>query len=157
MGLNKGPFVVVDTVSVLDPYGWEGSITLLLDNVIITPIPVTLLSVDVCVRQPERTQVLLDSFFQNAITISGGDGVIGVRYQLQRNDTPIAEINDEMDYADVNDGRHTNFPDFPLVDKTPNRGINKYQLKVVQLAISVPALNSIYIGSRSLKATVIPL
>ncbi|MDP5274020.1 hypothetical protein [Chengkuizengella axinellae] len=110
-----------------------------------------------CVRQPERTQVLLDSFFQNAITISGGDGVIGVLYQLQRNDTPIAEINDLMDYADVNDGRHTNFPSLSLVDKTPDRGINKYQLKVVQLILSIPVLNSIYVGSRSLKATVITL
>ncbi|NDI34641.1 hypothetical protein [Chengkuizengella sediminis] len=159
MGLNKGPFVAADTVSVLNPYGGTGSITLAADGD--SEIVAT---VDVCVTQPEKTQVSLDSMTQIAVTRLSptSDPVIlnvsvtfEVRYEILRNGNVIATINDEMDYEAAGEGRHTNFPNFPILDDNPNAGINTYDLKVTRVSTSV--VEDIFVASRSLKATVMGL
>ncbi|MFS1512532.1 hypothetical protein VQL36_08865 [Chengkuizengella sp. SCS-71B] len=153
MELEKGPFVVAQSVSVDDPYDDTDP------NVIILPIdgsPVDVLTVDVCVKQPQKTQVSLDSMGQIAAFIaSAGANSFEVKYEILRNNNSIAIINDEMDYQGANERRHTNFPNFPVVDNNPNAGINTYVLQCTQVSASGPSL--IAVGSRSLKATVFTL
>ncbi|NDI33617.1 hypothetical protein [Chengkuizengella sediminis] len=152
MGLNKGPFVVADTVSVEgSPYTMqtEGVVSLPSDG---TPIDV--LSVDVCVH---GSQVCIDSMIQVAVGMSNfGNTTFSVKYDILRNGDCIATINDEMDYEAVPaDGRHTNFPSIPVVDENPVSGLNKYVLRCTnQSPLPFP---NVFIGSRSLKASVIPI
>ncbi|MDP5273244.1 hypothetical protein [Chengkuizengella axinellae] len=150
MGLNKEVFIVAKSVSVVDPYDDSDP------DVIQLPVDgsfVDVLSVDVCVKNSKRTQVSLDSFAQIAMT--GGDGaggatLLSVTYEILRSNTILATINNTMDYASVNLGRHTNFPNFPVVDEEPNVGINTYILR----CSSGGGPN---VASRSLKAIVITL
>ncbi|MFS1513385.1 hypothetical protein VQL36_13205 [Chengkuizengella sp. SCS-71B] len=150
MEMKKGFFVVADTVSVLDVYNTSDP------NVInLTPAnPSAVVStVDVCVKQPQKTQVSIDTMAQIAVlglTLMGQ--TFEVTYELLRNDTVIATINDEMDYESVVQGRHTNFPSFPLVDDNPIAGLNTYDIRCT--SVTRPTLGFVLIGSRSLKATV---
>ncbi|MFS1511737.1 hypothetical protein VQL36_05460 [Chengkuizengella sp. SCS-71B] len=157
MGLNKGPFVVAQSFSVENPYGGEGSIELPFPDP--DEVPVVVATVDVCVQQPQKTQVSIDSMTQIAVIGNPGLDSISfeVKYEILRNGTTIATINDEMDYAKPNsiEFRHTNFPNFPLVDEDPDPGINKYDLRCTFLSFF--GVNSIFAGSRSLKATVITI
>ncbi|MFS1512501.1 hypothetical protein VQL36_08705 [Chengkuizengella sp. SCS-71B] len=148
MGLKKGPFVVADTVSVDDPYGGEGTIVLPVQ--IATPVA----TINFCVKNPQKTQISLDSMVQIAVlAISTGVARdFAVTYEIIRNnETTIALINDEMDYLAVNEGRHTNFPNFPVLDNNPSAGINTYELVCTRTAGSKL---TIFAGSRSIKATV---
>ncbi|NBI28222.1 hypothetical protein [Chengkuizengella marina] len=149
MGLKKVPFVVDNTVSVDDPYNFgDPKVILLLDD------PTVVLSVDVCVKQPQKTKVLLDSMAQIAVRDGGIPISFEVSFELLRNGTRIALINDEMDYVPAGStGRHTNFPNLPLVDNDPSPGINKYD--VVCTLVSNISGASIFVGSRSLKATIV--
>ncbi|NBI27804.1 hypothetical protein [Chengkuizengella marina] len=153
MGLKNDPFVVADTVSVLDVYNTSDP------NVInLTPAnPSAVVStVDVCIKQPQKTQVSIDSMAQIAVlglTMMGQ--TFAVTYELLRNDTVIATINDEMDYESVVQGRHNNFPNSPLVDDNPIAGINTYDLRCT--SVTRPTVGFVLIGSRSLKATVFTL
>ncbi|NBI28227.1 hypothetical protein [Chengkuizengella marina] len=154
MGLEKGPFVVDNTVSVLDPYGGEGSIILVQSGMsVTTPIPVV--SIDVCVKHPQKTKVSLDFLSQVAIEDMDVATSFGLLFELQRNSIVIATINDEMDYVPAGSkGRYTNFPNFPLVDDEPDTGMNKYVLILNGLSFLGTENIAMYIGSRSLKATV---
>ncbi|MFS1511919.1 hypothetical protein VQL36_05715 [Chengkuizengella sp. SCS-71B] len=154
MGLKKGAFVVDDTVSVDDPYDTTDPNMIQLD----TNDPITVATVDVCVEQPQRTQVSLDSMAQIAVAnINTGATSLTfeVKYEIIRNGTTLAIINDEMDYVPTgtfpDGGRHTNFPNFPILDNNPIGGINTYDL--VCTNVSGPSLT--FVGSRSLKATVL--
>ncbi|MFS1512529.1 hypothetical protein VQL36_08845 [Chengkuizengella sp. SCS-71B] len=151
MGLKKGPFVVAQTFSVLDPYdpADENIIVLLSDGdfeIVAT--------VDVCVTQPKKTQICIDSMAQ--IAVISEDSTFELTYELLRNGIVIATINDEMDYEPPlgTDGRHTNFPNFPLVDNKSSAGINKYELRVTRVSTSGAEDLVVFVGSRSLKATV---
>ncbi|NDI33442.1 hypothetical protein [Chengkuizengella sediminis] len=152
MGLKKEPFVVAETFSVLDPYDPASENIIVLSNDGDFEIVAT---VDVCVKQPQRTQVSLDSFAQIAVEPGADDDpqTFEVTYELLRNGDPIVTIDDEMDYVHAGTGRHTNFPNFPLVDNNPSAGINRYDL--VCTRISGPSF--IFVASRSLKATVFTL
>ncbi|MFS1511342.1 hypothetical protein VQL36_02720 [Chengkuizengella sp. SCS-71B] len=154
MGLKQKPFVVCDSVSVLDPYGGEGSIILVQSGMsVITPL--TIVSIDVCVRQSQKTKVSLDFLSQAAIEDMGLATSFGLVFQLQRNGIVVATINDEMDYVPAGStGRYTNFSNFPLVDDEPDTGINKYELILNGLSFTGTENIGMYIGSRSLKATV---
>ncbi|NDI35653.1 hypothetical protein [Chengkuizengella sediminis] len=152
MGLKKGPFVVADTVSVDgDPYSstTKGVIEL-------GPSPEIVATVDVCVTEPQKTQVSLDSMAQIAVidrNTVGNPITFEVKYEILRNDTVIATINDKMDYETIGDpSRHTNFPSFPVLDNHPGVGMNRYELRVAR--IETPEVGSIFVASRSLKATV---
>ncbi|NDI35657.1 hypothetical protein [Chengkuizengella sediminis] len=150
MGLDKGSFVVAQTFSVLDVYNTSDP------NVInLTPAnpSAVVATVDVCVKQPQKTQVSIDSMAQIAVlglTMMGQ--TFEVTYELLRNDTVIATINDEMDYESVVNGRHNNFPNFPLVNDNPIAGLNTYDIRCT--SVTRPTLGFVLIGSRSLKATV---
>ncbi|MFS1511195.1 hypothetical protein VQL36_01975 [Chengkuizengella sp. SCS-71B] len=148
MGLKKGSFVVADTVSVDDPYDINDP------NVInlVGDAPTVVASVDVCIKQPQKTQVSLDSMAQIAVIDEEANVTFEVIYEILRNDTTIATINDEMDYVTANQGRHTNFPNFPLVDNNPSAGLNTYNLRCT--LVTPPPEGSLTVGSRSLKATV---
>ncbi|MDP5274332.1 hypothetical protein [Chengkuizengella axinellae] len=153
MGLDKGPFVVADTVSVDDPYGGEG--TIVLPSSIATPVA----TINFCVKNPLKTQVSLDSMVQIAVlpTFPPGSAIeFAVTYQVIRDDNQIiASLNDEMDYITaVANGRHTNFPNFPVLDENPHTGINTYELVCTRTAGQTLV---IFAGSRSLKATVFTL
>ncbi|NDI33613.1 hypothetical protein [Chengkuizengella sediminis] len=167
MGLKKGPFVVAQTFSVEDAYGGTGAITLAADGD--SEIVAT---VDVCIKEPQKTQVSLDSMAQIAVggtpppppappSVASDPVILNVsvtfevRYEILRNGNVIATINDEMDYEGVAAGRHTNFPNFPIVDDNPRAGINTYDLKVTRVSTSF--VDDIFVASRSLKATVITL
>ncbi|MFS1513961.1 hypothetical protein VQL36_16165 [Chengkuizengella sp. SCS-71B] len=174
MGLKKGPSVVADTVSVDDPYSEAaGAILLAADGdfeIVAT--------VEVCVKQPQRTQVSIDSMAQIALeedvgqiaaidedsdlgVLMSGPVTFEVTYEILRNGDVIATINDEMDYeAPVGTtGRHTNFPNFPIVDNNPRAGINTYALKITRVFVTEPvkAVINVFVASRSLKATVFPV
>ncbi|MFS1512524.1 hypothetical protein VQL36_08820 [Chengkuizengella sp. SCS-71B] len=99
----------------------------------------------------DRTQVSLDSMAQIAVD-AATSSPFGVLYNILRNGDLIATINDEMDYVVANEGRHTNFPNFPILDNNPSAGINTYDLVCI-LSLSGGA-NVTYVASRSLKATV---
>ncbi|NBI28163.1 hypothetical protein [Chengkuizengella marina] len=147
MGLKKGPFVVAQTFSVLNPYGGTDAITLAADGdfeIVAT--------VDVCVTQPQKTQVSLDSMAQIAIETQENPTTFEVTYEILRNGTAMATINNEMDYASPSLQRHTNFPNFPVLDNCPSAGINTYDLKITRVATS--NVTNIFVASRSLKATV---
>ncbi|NBI31026.1 hypothetical protein [Chengkuizengella marina] len=153
MGLKKGPFVVAQTFSVLDPYDPAA------ENIIVLPNDgdfEIVATVDVCVKNPKKTQVSLDSMVQIAVVADTDDGggpvTFELTYEIQRNGEIIATINDEMDYQSPGpDGRHTNFPNFPIVDNNPRAGINTYDLKVTR--VSTFAVDDVFVASRSLKAT----
>ncbi|MDP5274019.1 hypothetical protein [Chengkuizengella axinellae] len=157
MGLNKGPFVVDQSVSVDDPYDRNDP------DVISIPTPgdsEEVLTVDVCVKQPHKTQVLLDSMVQVAVRATLSPFPVNVtfvvEYELERNGTTIASITNEMDYLAVGstpgvNGRHNNFPNFPLVDENPNQGNNTYVLRCTNFSPNPSPF--ITIGSRSLKAS----
>ncbi|NDI33614.1 hypothetical protein [Chengkuizengella sediminis] len=116
--------------------------------------PTVILSVDVYVKQPQRTQVSLDSMAQIAVDGNNtGATTFEETYEILRNDVVIATINDLMDYEGANFGRHTNFPNFPLVDDNPSARINKYELRVTRVAPDTGVI-FIFVASRSLKATV---
>ncbi|NDI37184.1 hypothetical protein [Chengkuizengella sediminis] len=153
MGLKKGPFVVAQTFSVLDPYDPAS------ENIIVLPDDgdfEIVATVDVCVKQPQKTQVSLDSMAQIAILAFENPVTFEVRYEIMRNGTIIATINDEMDYDNSNNTeRHTNFPNFPILDDNPSIGINTYELKVTR--VSTFSVEDIFVASRSLKATVFTL
>ncbi|MFS1513391.1 hypothetical protein VQL36_13235 [Chengkuizengella sp. SCS-71B] len=152
MGLKKGILVVADTVSVDDPYDPGDENIIILSNDGDFEIVAT---VDVCVKDPQKTQVCIDSMAQIAICNDDGPPSVTfeVTYELLRNGTTIATISDEMDYARAGaDGRHTNFPNFPLVDNNPCAGINTYELRITR--VSTNAEGDIFVASRSLKATV---
>ncbi|NBI30972.1 hypothetical protein [Chengkuizengella marina] len=154
MGLKKGPFVVADTVSVADPYNGSDP------DVISLPIdgtPQVVATVDVCVTQPQKTQVSLDSMAQIAVVADtsddGGPITFEVTYEIQRNGEIIATINDEMDYQSQGpDGRHTNFPNFPILDCNPSAGINTYDLRCTRVTANEVNVEDIFVASRSLKA-----
>ncbi|NDI34053.1 hypothetical protein [Chengkuizengella sediminis] len=114
---------------------------------------------DVCVKYPHKTQVSLDSMVQmgaQATLQLPTDVTFLFEYELLRNGDPIAMITDEMDYRAVGtsgiNGRHMNFPNFPLVDDSPDLGMNTYVLRCTNSSNQPSPL--ITIGSRSLKATV---
>ncbi|MDP5274023.1 hypothetical protein [Chengkuizengella axinellae] len=150
MGLDRVPFIVADTVSVDDPYTFD-------PNVIQLPFdgtPVDVLSVDVCVSH--KTQIKLDTMAQIAVLgLTMIDQTFEVTYQIIRNDDCVSMISDEMDYDSVVDGRHMNFPNFPLVDKNPSLGMNTYHLRCT--SVITPTVGFVFVGSRSLKATVFTL
>ncbi|NDI34900.1 hypothetical protein [Chengkuizengella sediminis] len=154
MGLNKGPFVVAQSFSVEDPYDVDaGAIDL---NVMPQTVVAT---VDVCVNKPTKTQVSLDSMVQIAVMSSVRisslpSQTFEVLIEILRNGKVLATINDEMDYEIAGEGRHTNFPNFPLVDNNPSAGINTYDLRCT-LVSGMSA--SVFAASRSLKATVFTL
>ncbi|MDP5274013.1 hypothetical protein [Chengkuizengella axinellae] len=155
MGLEKGPFVVAKSVSVEgDPYNpdTQGVILLPTDGSF-----VDVLTIDVCVKQPLKTRVIIDSMTQIAVITA--DGTFEVKYELLRkssgNSDVLATINDEMDYQITNLRRHTNFPNFPIVDKNPSHGINTYVLRCTDLKCMIEFPPRV--ASRSLKATVITL
>ncbi|MFS1512538.1 hypothetical protein VQL36_08895 [Chengkuizengella sp. SCS-71B] len=151
MGLDKGPFVVAHTFSVLEPYD-SGA-----ENIIVLPNDgdfEIVATVEVCVKQPQKTQVSLDSMAQIAVDNNFITSVtFEVTYELFRNGVVIATINDEMDYQPNTGGRHTNFPNFPVIDNNPSGGINTYDLKITRVSTNFPQIN-IFVASRSLKATV---
>ncbi|NBI28329.1 hypothetical protein [Chengkuizengella marina] len=156
MGLKKGPFVVAQTFSVLDPYDPAA------ENIIVLPNDgdfEIVATVDVCVTQPKNTQVSLDSMAQIAVIANSGSGfsstTFEVKYELLRNGDCIAIINDEMDYSNPldTDFRHTNFPNFPVLDINPSLGINKYVLRCTRVVPDFD-VQDIFVASRSLKATV---
>ncbi|NDI35643.1 hypothetical protein [Chengkuizengella sediminis] len=159
MGLNKGPFVVADTVSVVgNPYDENTEGIIELPDV--GGLAVVVLSIDVPVKQPKRTKVSIDSMVQVATTSFDPDLPVTsfkMTYEILRNDIVIATINDEMDYATANEGRHTNFPNFPIVDNYPSTGINKYELRCERDINNEENLFDIFVASRSLKATVFTL
>ncbi|MFS1512542.1 hypothetical protein VQL36_08915 [Chengkuizengella sp. SCS-71B] len=149
MGLKKESIVIAQTFSVLDPYDPEAeNIIVLLNNGDFAIVA----TVDVCVKDPQKTQVCIDSMVQIAVNNDDGPPSVTfeVTYELLRNGTIIATINDEMDY-EAGD-RHTNFPNFPLVDNNPSTGINTYELRITR--VSTNAQGDIFVASRSLKATV---
>ncbi|NDI37176.1 hypothetical protein [Chengkuizengella sediminis] len=153
MGLKKGTFVVAQTFSVLDPYDSASKNIIELSNDGDFAIVAT---VDVCVKNPQRTQVSLDSMAQ--IAVRATDSTFEVTYEILRNGIVIATINDEMDFVPASfmgqNGRHTNFPNFPLLlDNYPSAGINKYELRVTRVLTS-EIEDEIFVASRSLKATV---
>ncbi|MFS1512520.1 hypothetical protein VQL36_08800 [Chengkuizengella sp. SCS-71B] len=155
MGLKKESFAVADTVSVLNPYNFGDP------DVIRIPFdgtPVNVLTVDVCVKQPQGTQVSIDSMAQIVVVgqTEPGEGVtFEVRYEILRNGNIIATINDEMDYLPPSaPERYTNFPNFPVVDNSPIVGINTYDLRCTLLSQTGVSLNDLGAASRSLKATV---
>ncbi|MDP5274007.1 hypothetical protein [Chengkuizengella axinellae] len=153
MGLKEEPFVVVQSFSIEDPYNIfnpEPNLIILDPN-----DPTEVLCIDVCINQPDKTQVSIDSMTQ--IAVRAGSFIVDfeVLYEIVANDTVIARINDEMSYQSAIDiGRHTNFPNFSVVDKNPRAGNNTYKLICTNLAGDP---SSILAASRSLKATVIPL
>ncbi|WP_162037069.1 hypothetical protein [Chengkuizengella sediminis] len=108
-----------------------------------------------CVKQPKRTQVSLESMTQIAVRSTDQLSVtFEVTYEILRNGEVIATINDEMDYAKpggLEDFRHTNFPNFPIVDNNPRAGINKYDLRCT--FESGTGVRNIFATSRSLKVT----
>ncbi|NDI34531.1 hypothetical protein [Chengkuizengella sediminis] len=148
MGIKEEPFVESQSVSVEDPYSFTDP------NVFVLSLGVSevVLSVDVYVKQPQKTQVTLDSMVQIAVPGIGGGSpdMFGLTYEIQQNGTTIATINDEMDFVSVR--RHINFPNFPVLDNNPNIGINTYDLVCTSTADA-----TIIIASRSLKATVFPV
>ncbi|MFS1512523.1 hypothetical protein VQL36_08815 [Chengkuizengella sp. SCS-71B] len=147
MGLKKGSFVVADTVSVDDPY--DISDPNVIELTALDP-SADVLTIDVCVKS-KNTKVCIDSMAQIAILdISSNFVTFEITYEILRNDTVIATINDEMDYESVVQGRHTNFPNFPIVDDTPDLGVNRYVLRCTDEL----CLSRVTVGSRSLKATV---
>ncbi|NDI35649.1 hypothetical protein [Chengkuizengella sediminis] len=153
MGIKDEPFVVAQSVSVDDAYSTTaGAIELDPD------MPTVVATVDVCVKQPENTQVSLDSMAQIAV-VGDPDTAVSfeVTYEIMRNSTTIATINDEMDYDAVSEGRHTNFPNFPVLDDSPPAGINTYDLVCTRVTTNEVEVDNIFVGSRSLKATVITL
>ncbi|NDI37183.1 hypothetical protein [Chengkuizengella sediminis] len=159
MGLKKGPFIVADTVSVLDAYDVNAGAILLPST--IPPTPLVVATVDVCVKHPQNIQVSLDTMAQIAVTAAGGDvsATFEVTYEILRNGEVIATINDEMDYVPTSTtppGRHTNFPNFPLVDNNPSAGINTYDLRCTRVTPD-ENIQLLFIASRSIKATVITL
>ncbi|NBI30920.1 hypothetical protein [Chengkuizengella marina] len=157
MGLKKEPFVVAQSFSVENPYGGEGAIELP-SPIAGVPIPRVVATVDVCVTQPMNTQVSLDSMAQIAVVGDPDTSVsFEVTYEIMRNSTTIATINDEMDYDAVSEGRHTNFPNFPVLDDSPPAGINTYDLVCTRVTTNEVEVDNIFVGSRSLKATVITL
>ncbi|MFS1511364.1 hypothetical protein VQL36_02855 [Chengkuizengella sp. SCS-71B] len=156
MGLKKGPFVVADTVSVDDPYSEAaGAIKLPFG---VPPVPIVINTVDVCIKQTEKTQVSLNSMTQIAVLAStdiGGPVTFEVIYEIQRNGEVIATIHDKMDYfSPFFGGRITNFPNFPTVDNNPNKGMNTYELRCTRATIDEISVAEIFVASRSLKATV---
>ncbi|NBI30921.1 hypothetical protein [Chengkuizengella marina] len=160
MGLNKGPFVVAQCFSVLDPYDVNAG-AIPLPDPFPTETPVVVATVDVCVTQPQKTQVSLDSMVQiaaNGNVAGASSASFEVTYELFRNNVVIATIIDEMDYVPTgsfpDDGRHTNFPNFPVLDNNPSAGINTYDLVCTNKGGSFPP---IFAASRSLKATVFTL
>ncbi|MFS1511779.1 hypothetical protein VQL36_04980 [Chengkuizengella sp. SCS-71B] len=152
MGLKKGSFVVADTVSVDDPYDEDSPGVIRL----IQSVPTVVATVDVCVKEPQKTQVSLDSMTQIAVFNPSGaitSVTFEVKYEVMRNGMTLATINDEMDYIPTGpapDGRHTNFPNFPILDNNPSIGINTYDLVCTNVIGPTP----VFVGSRSLKATV---
>ncbi|WP_160647734.1 hypothetical protein, partial [Chengkuizengella marina] len=100
-----------------------------------------------------KTQVSLDSMAQIAFDAIQFSATFKVTYDILRNDTVIATINDEMDYeASPDFVKHTNFPNFPILDNNPSPGINTYELRITR--VSTDGVDEIFVGSRSLKATV---
>ncbi|MDP5272664.1 hypothetical protein [Chengkuizengella axinellae] len=156
MGLKDEPFVVIDTVSVVgNIYGSGGDLIFLEPN-----DPTTVATVDVCVKQPEKTQVCIDSMVQFAVGGTGGVGsdvTFQVLYEIHRNGDVIARINDEMDFELAGGRGQTNFPNFPVVDNDPIGGINTYDLVCTRDTTNENAVAVINAASRSLKATVITL
>ncbi|MDP5274972.1 hypothetical protein [Chengkuizengella axinellae] len=144
MGLNKGPFVEGVSVSVDDPYGGTDSISLGSGTR-------DVLTLEVCVKDPEKTQVSIDSMAQVAVRASGTPSSVTfeVLFEVLANGVTLGSINDLMDYQAVSNGEHNNFPNFPLLDENPIAGINTYILRCTQ--VQGP---SIFVGSRSLTATV---
>ncbi|MDP5274144.1 hypothetical protein [Chengkuizengella axinellae] len=161
MGLEKETFVTAQSFSIEDPFDPTE------ENVISIPTPGSseeVLTVDVCVKQPHKTHVLLDSMAQVAVRATLSPFPVNVtfvvEYELERNGTRIASITDEMDYLAVGstpgvNGRHNNFPNFPLVDENPDPGNNTYVLRCTNSSPNPSPF--ITIGSRSLKAAVITL
>ncbi|MDP5274973.1 hypothetical protein [Chengkuizengella axinellae] len=145
MGLDKGPFVEGVSVSVDDPYGGTDSINL-------NNGTVDVLILEVCVKDPEKTQVSIDSMAQIAVENGAtGPTTFEVLYEVLANGVTLGSINDLMDYEAVvaNSGQHNNFPNFPLLDENPIAGINTYILRCTE--VQGP---SVFVGSRSLTATV---
>ncbi|NDI35634.1 hypothetical protein [Chengkuizengella sediminis] len=154
MGLNKEPLVVVQ-MFVLDPYGFIDPDVIRLPDDGTSQV---ILTVDVCVKEPQETQVLLESMIQIAVDDFEFNTLttFEVIYELLRNGDVIATINDEIDYSKPDDFfRHTNLPNFSLVDNNPSLGINTYEL--VCTNVIGGASIAIFAGSRSLKATVFTL
>ncbi|NDI33616.1 hypothetical protein [Chengkuizengella sediminis] len=154
MGLKQEPFVVAQSFSVVDPYDPDDPNIIDLSN---TLDPKTVATVDVCVKNPQKTQVSIDSMAQIAVGATQSSETFKVTYEIMRNGTTIATINDEMDYVPTGSfpdaGRHTNFPNFPVLDNNPSAGINTYDLVCTRLS----ATSFIFVASRSLKATVFTL
>ncbi|MDP5275128.1 hypothetical protein [Chengkuizengella axinellae] len=153
MGIKEEPFVVAQSVSVDNPFN-DPDVIFLQGNT-----PTTVATVDVCVKQPQRTQVCIDSMVQVGVGAStaGNPTTFVMTYELFRNNTPIATINDEMDYSSPPNEtfNYTNFPNFPVVDKDPIAGNNSYDLVCTRVTANESEVAFIGIGSRSLKATVI--
>ncbi|MFS1512502.1 hypothetical protein VQL36_08710 [Chengkuizengella sp. SCS-71B] len=151
MSLKQEPFVVAQSVSVEgDPYNTNTEGVILLPD---DSIPKVVLSVDVCIKQPDRTQVCIDTMAQIAvigITFIGNS--FDIKYEIHRNGGNIATIIDKMDFASNPGDRHTNFSNFPVLDENPHAGINTYEL----VCTALTGFNNL-IGSRGLKATVITL
>ncbi|NDI33615.1 hypothetical protein [Chengkuizengella sediminis] len=149
MGIKDEPFVVAQSVSVEgDPYNTDTEGVILLPD---DSIPKVVLSVDVCIKQPERTQVCIDTMAQIAVVgITFLSNPIDMTYEIHRNGNRIAIINDQMEFASNAPGaRHTNFPNFPILDNNPYAGINTYDL----VCTAVTGFNN-FVASRSLKVTV---
>ncbi|MFS1512556.1 hypothetical protein VQL36_08985 [Chengkuizengella sp. SCS-71B] len=154
MGLNNDPFVVVQEFE-LDPYGFIHPEVIRLPD---DGTSLVVLTVDVCVKQPQKTQILLDSMIQIAVDDFGFNtlSTFEVTYDLLRNGDVIATINDEIDYAEPDDLlKNTNLPRFPIVDNNPSFGTNTYELACTNVIGG--ASIAIFVGSRSLKASVFTL
>ncbi|MDP5275380.1 hypothetical protein [Chengkuizengella axinellae] len=155
MGLNKGPFIVSKSISVDDPYDTTDP-----DVILLPKDPPgsfeDVLTIDVCVKQPGKTKVRIDSMAQIAVNISTTEDVtpFQVTYEVLRNNQRIALINDQMQYDTSSDDvdRHNNFPNYPIIDNNPDPGINQYVLRCTD--VLCVARIDVTVGSRSLVATV---
>ncbi|MDP5273247.1 hypothetical protein [Chengkuizengella axinellae] len=79
MDLKQLPFVVNDSVSVLDPYGGEGAIIVIQNGMAITT-PFPIISSTVCVKQSQKTKVSLDFLSQVAIEAMGSSMSFGLYF-----------------------------------------------------------------------------
>ncbi|MDP5276530.1 hypothetical protein [Chengkuizengella axinellae] len=78
------------------------------------------------------------SMIQIAVGAASGPDVpttFEVTYEILRNDDVIATMNDTMDYVSSGGvGRHTNYPNSPIVDRNPSAGMNTYALRCRRVA-----------------------